>query len=322
MKKYKTKIELISHLENDRHLFLEEDSKSIFDVYRYGQIIDAYKDIVASSILSGNIHIYNDNVSLKTFINLLNMDEYFSIKLTIFISHYEKILKKYISDKVCASMVMAGSIDCCDYSLFEKMKEDDFVSSLDCFIPLNAEYNYDAKETLRKETTYNNRVRVIDKILGFVSGSNICELNYYVSDYYNEKQKIPFYILIGSLSFSNLIILFEMFDKEIQFEFLRTIVKKTHIENKDLNSLMGKHNVIRIIRNIIHHHEPLIPFLCKKGFIDLDTKIASIKMLLNIYETESNIAKLKIDSAVDFEINNLFTSKKAKKLSRFINILK
>lgn len=322
MKPYKTKAELINHLEVDRHLRLEEEHKIFLDEYRYGHVIDAYKDILASSVLTGKIHVYNEKITLKTFTDLFSIDEYFSIKLTLYISNYEKMLKKFISDKVCESMVAAGSIDCCDYSFFEKAKEDAFHSYLNCFIPLNKEYDVHANEVLRRENTYNNRIRVINKILGFISGENSSELNYYASDYFNEKGVIPFYILIGSLSISNLIIIFEMLNKSIQFEFLSKVIRKNHIDDKDITSLMLKHNVIRIIRNIIHHHEPLIPFLCKREYIDFDTKISSIKILSSVYAKSCIKGKIVIKSDLDFSFINGLTSKKAQKLIRIVDLLK
>ena len=64
MKSYKTKEELLNHLKVDRHLELEESLIPIFDVYRYGQIIDAYKDILATNILSVyKVHVYEPDIT-------------------------------------------------------------------------------------------------------------------------------------------------------------------------------------------------------------------------------------------------------------------
>ena len=236
MKNYKSINQLLEHLEKDRHLILEEDSKNIFNFYRYGQVIDPYKDILSKNILTGNVHIYEDGVTLNSFLSLMNVDEYISTKLTVYISHYEKMLKQFISEVVCNSMIKNGSNDCSDYSCFESIKQDGFSSPLECFIPLNNEYDKKADIILREVATYDARIRVIDKIIGFSQGHNISELNYYVSDYYKSKRSIPFYILIGSLSFSNLIVLFEMFKKEIQFDFMKNRIGKTYIENKDIRA--------------------------------------------------------------------------------------
>ena len=321
MKNYKTVNQLLEHLEKDRHLILEEDSKNIFNFYRYGQVIDPYKDIMSKNILTGNVHIYEDGVTLNSFLSLMNVDEYISTKLTVYISHYEKMLKQFISEVVCNSMIKNGSSDCSDYSCFESIKQDDFSSPLDCFIPLNNEYDKKADLMLRETATYDARIRVIDKIIGFSQGRNTSELNYYVSDYYKSKRSIPFYILIGSLSFSNLIVLFEMFKKEIQFDFMKNQIGKTYIENKDIRALKGKHSVIRTIRNIIHHHEPLLPFLVRQEFLDFDTKKTSIRMLKNLYESSEGLNKIQISSDVDISIFKKLNNKKARKLAEIIDLI-
>ena len=54
MKNYKTKQELLNHLEKERGIALDKELIPVFDVYRYGQIIDAYKEILALFIFYFN----------------------------------------------------------------------------------------------------------------------------------------------------------------------------------------------------------------------------------------------------------------------------
>ena len=230
-------------------------------------------------------------------------------------------MKKFVSDKICESMVGAGSLDCCDYTLFTKMKDDTGSSVLPCLIPIDHEYDARSSIVLRNPQTYENRIRVIDKIVDLSNGSKPSEFNYYVSEYYKRKHHVPFYILVGNLSLSNLIVLFEMFDKSIQFEFMKTFAHKQSTNEKDIRSFSLKNNVIRIVRNTIHHHEPIIPFLCKTEYIDFDTKKAAIKMLKTIYEKSRCIEKATIVSSFDFGILKKYSSKKAKKLIEIIDIV-
>ena len=248
MKSYKTKEELLNHLKVDRHLNLEESLIPIFDVYRYGQVIDPYKDLLASSIGRNGVHIYDKDITLASFVNVMNIDEYLSIKLITYISHYEKILKKYISDKVCESMVSRGSLDCCDYTYFNEMKNHKTISILDCFLPIDKQYDRNGNLVIVDSNVLNSRVRVINKIYDFSNGYQINELNYYACDYFNTKQVIPFYILAGSLSFGNLVILFAMFKKELQIEFIKNIHGKVFIDSKDIFSTNLKHYVMKRIR--------------------------------------------------------------------------
>ncbi len=252
----------------------------------------------------------------------MNIDEYISIKLISYISHYEKILKKYISDKVCECMVSNGSLDCCDYSFFETMKTNSMEIILDCFVLLDMQYNKNGKLELRDQNTYESRNRVIEKIIAFANGNQTSELNYYVSYYYSTKHSIPFYILIGSLTFTNLIVLFGMFNRDLQNDFIKNIHKKNFIGYDDVVSAKGKHDVIRRIRNIIHHHEPLIPYLCKNEYLGFEIKKAAIKLLKKVYEDNECLNKLIISSYANFEIIESLTSNSSKKLVAFINLIK
>lgn len=302
MKNYKTKQELLDHLEKERNIVLEKELIPVFDVYRYGQIIDAYKEILASNILSAHkVHIYDASITLGSFVNMMYIDELFSVKLVAYISHYEKILKKYISDKVCESMVANGDNDCCNYTLLKDMKDNPDKSYLSCFISLNKEFDKSGKEVLRNQSTLESRERVIDKILDFASGKNSSELNYYVSDYYQAKHSIPFYILIGSLSFTNLTVLFEMLTADLQNDFIKKVHMKTVINPVDISSASGKHSVIRKIRNIIHHHEPLIPYLCKNEYNGFEIKKDAIRLLKKIYDNCEFSNKLEVKSTIDYE---------------------
>ena len=167
MKSYKIKEQLLNHLRTERNLTLEENLLPIFDTYRYGQVIDPYKEILASSIGRNKMHIYDKDITLGSFVNMMYIDELISVKLVAYISHYEKILKKYICDKVCKSFVLKGDSNCCNYSFFEEMKNDCNESSLDCFLPLNKEFNKDGEEVLRNSNTFESRIRVIEKIIDF-----------------------------------------------------------------------------------------------------------------------------------------------------------
>ena len=253
---------------------------------------------------------------------MMYIDEYFSIKLITYISHYEKVLKKYISDKVCESMAIRGDASCCDYSVFEEIKENISNRVLKCFIPLEKQHDKDATLVFGTSYVYESRLRTIDKIIAFSKGKNNHELNYYCGDYFNEKGFLPFYILVGSLSITNLFVLFEMLTEDLQKGFIRSIHNKKYIEPSDLSTVSYKHFVIRKIRNIIHHHEPLLPYLCKKGSFGFETKKSAIKLLRDVYDKCEFSKTIEVNTTVDFQIVYKLKSKSSKKLAEFITLLK
>lgn len=326
-KTYKTAKELRDHIVNDRNISVPEELDNIFGAVRYNNLIDAYKDIIALSTSRGGRYIYGESITINDFINLSNIDHFVSLKAISYIDRYEKKFKKFISDKICESMVKVGSLDCCDYTLFERMKSE-VTSPLDCFI--STSYFYKVSDTnplnmqlaLADEKLVSSRIKTIDKIIDLAKGNTKSELNYYSKDYVDRKGTIPFYILVGNLSFSTLITLFELFNKNIQLEYMTGILKMNCVTEKDIKSLSTKHNILRIIRNTTHHHEPLIPFLVKTGYLDFNTKLISLKLLKDVYSSYHYFNNPEINLSYSIEPLKSYTSKKSKKVVDIVESIK
>lgn len=320
-KVFKTKKELLDHLVNDRKIAVPTDFYDVFDFARYNNLIDAYKDIVSLEKSRG-VYFYSSATSINDFINLHRIDEFVSLKLFSFIDGYENALKLFVSNRICESMVKAGSSDCCDYSLF-KLEVGAVDLKLDCFISPSYMFsnNPNSKLVFADEKNSQNRDRVFDKIDKLASGLSKGELNYYSKDFFTSKGYLPFYILIGNLSFSNLITLFELFTEEIQLDFMRNVLKMDVVNFSDIKSLSTKHNIMRILRNATHHHEPVIPFLVKKEYLDFSSKKSSVELIKRV--SEHNRYKAKIDFACkyDIEIIKTYKSKQSKKLIQILEII-
>lgn len=321
-KPYKTKEELITHLVADRNVTIVDDRLDVFDFVRYSNLVDAFKEIIAINKSRGNYQ-YSISTSIDDFVSLHQLDEFISLKLISYIDGYEKQLKLFISNIVCESMVRAGSDDCCDYSLFAQSDEE-IDSKLDCFISFHYMHSSDEKNRLviADDKTKNNRTKVIEKIVKLSSGQSNAELNYYSKDYISLKRCLPFYILISNLSFSNLIIIFEMFKESIQNSFMTSVLKMNVIHFNDIKSLSTKHNIIRIIRNATHHHEPIIPFLVKKDYLDFTSRLSSIQLIKTVHESNPYKGNISVKSDIDISPLDNYTSKQSKKLKQIVKLVK
>ena len=325
-KVYKNASELKAHLINDRNVTVGDEYSDIFTSLRYKNVVDAYKDIIG--VFRNGIYEYPLNTTIEDFLFFVTADKWVSQKLFSYIDSYENQLKLFVSEKICLSMVKAGSLDCCDYTLFSRILTE-YEPPLDCFIPFQQRYVKKSNKSdfvvsdLAALDLISARTKTIEKIQNLSSGVNAGELNFYAKEYFNKNHVIPFYILVGSLSFSNLIVLFELFKKDIQLEFMNNISKKGDLyKEEDILSFSTRNNVIRILRNITHHHEPVIPFLVKKDFIDYNTKFSVIDMLKSIDGKESFVKKPNIDLCFDVTKIEKFISKKSKRIKSIIEKLK
>ena len=322
-KQYKTKSELLSHLINERKIIVGDEYSDILNYVRYNNLIDAYKDIISTNNLRG-IHLYSPSTSIFDFVNISHINDYIAYRLIAFIDEYEKRLKLFVSDKICEAMVIAGSPNCCSYDLFDRtINEVDPV--LSCFISSRYIYSNDVSKKLiiANNHVVSNRERVINKIKDLSAGTSAAELNYYSRDYLSKNNELPFYILVSNLSFSNLTTLFEMFTESIQIEFMKEVLKMEVVTFADISSLSSKNNIIRIIRNSTHHHEPVVPFLLKKkDHLDFNTKVNVITLLKDVYVSNPHKAKLDVIYCHDEEMLDEYISKQAKKLKLILQKVK
>lgn len=286
MKDYKTDEELIEYFKLERNLDLS-GSEKYFEEFRFSSIYTPYKDLFAINALRSGQRTYPANLGISNFVEIVNLDLYFSILLNLSVGNFERRLKSFLSNIICKTMRDSGDTTCTDYSFLDDMLDNDLDDGLPCFIPIQFDYNECGKKIAIPidGKFYNLRKDFLNDWKDEITNCKNKKVNIYLKDYAEaHENKIPFWLLIGSFSFGDLSLLFNLLKIDYKKSFYRSLYNVETVHDDEIHTFSKNLSTLTTIRNIVHHHEPVIPFLIKKEQRKFeDSKLYSFKLVVNTY---------------------------------------
>lgn len=317
---YKSPKEIKEILINQKNIIFEEGfDENFFLSHDYTRFFNPFKDFICTNKGSGGKRVYGIKTDFNYLTKLNECDEYISMWFVKTIGLFEKKIKSLLSCEICNSMVLNGDLNCTDFSIFQEMLEDNYVSKLSCFYPLLKTISFDGKETLDC-TNFDYRCKAFEKIQALINENEGTVLNSFCLEYKEKHSgQLPFYILISSFSFSMLCALFNSLKIENRKRVYEKLFDKTESEISDVVKFSNSLSDLIAIRNITHHHEAVAPFVLRiVSKFDILMLLVKHLKLLNEKGRYGNIELIKPE--IVFK-NNGYLTKKIDKYKLLYNSL-
>ncbi len=306
-KTYKTIDEQIDHLVINKNVIKESVIKSYLTKYSYMNVVNPFTDLVAIGRGRNKEHLYKNNLDFNIFINLYYVDRGISINLREMICEFELSLKTFLSDLYCSKMSKLDNT-CSDYNYFKDYESSN--SLYDC-LKFDEVIDHNGDKVKADEFIKEKRRRLIEKLTSGNTNKNTNSLLVH----YSSNGYIPLWVMIRTLTISELLTLFMILNKKDKLLFIKQLNKtKIHYNNRDIYRICQKLYLIGKIRNIVNHYEPITPLI-------LNFKKRNINSLINAIEIlkEFSSSTVIIEDIVLSE--NSYNKENLSKLKNVINIL-
>lgn len=295
MKKFLTHDQMIDYLKENKKIFVSSEYSNIFVERNYISIINPYKTLFAYGKKKDGSHYYKDNVSIEEIMTIIRLDDLFCQSLYNYIGAFERRIKEEVITHCCKPYVEKGDTECVTYSeeikiflengatpplfspnIFKRITKNNFV---DIYVA-DPNYKYQ-KEFLEHIYNLSNSKNIDGTVLEKELTSN-----HLIKHYHDTQNICPLWVIPNALTFGEVIVLFKLLPLQSQKDIVSSIMNYcSDVSIADVFSFSGKLEMIRNLRNIINHYEPLFPYLCD-NFIDTPQKITAIfVMLQKIYQT-------------------------------------
>ena len=279
MKKFKTLTEQKLHLIEKNNLIDEDKIDRILYERPYVSLINPYKKFFYTSV-DGDVHVYDDKVSITDYYKLATLDDLIAKELNYIIGIFERRIKGAFAYVVSEKMNSIGDHSATSYidifnSLDEKIEDfkllgfNDYKSTYDIRLKAIVDVS-DKTQEYRKKRLMSIATLDEDKK----------KKNKLFQKYIVNNRPIPFWLVVHTLSLGDLVSLYQMLGKDLRNSILKylddsidgSIFKDTVFKfEQDLN-------IIKELRNIINHYEPLYEFIRsvpKKKFLNGINRVKS-----------------------------------------------
>lgn len=333
IKTYKSIDEMVEYLYKSKRIIVDDEDKHYFSERNYISMINPYKQFFSTGRNNKGKLIYKKEHNFKELINIIKIDDEFSKLMYEKIGLFEKKLKVVVFNEMCLKYVNCE--DCSKdktCTIYLKEIKDFLENGVTCprFCG-NYFYIYEKiarNSTDKKNDTYNlERKRdLLEHIYQIgkeehINGSKLDEIekckNKLVLHYLSkETKKVPLWIIPNALTLGELQTLFLMLDTVSQKRIVAAMKNsnKLKIDNKDIISFSGHIELIRQMRNIINHYEPLLPFLISEM---TNKKIEDSKLFITLKLLDEQFSKIEIsDLKANMDVNSV--NSKSKRILDFM----
>lgn len=262
MKKFKTIVELKEHLIKNKNIRNDNVIIDILQERAYASIINPYKKFFFTKIID-EIHEYEEEVSIIDYYDLSSIDDLISKELHYYIGIFERRVKGAFAHVISEKMKSIGDNSCTNYiEVFSDIENRLSEFNNMGFNNYDMTYNR-AEKTLKKasDKTIDYRKNLLQNISN-VNDSNKRK-NKLFNKYLINNIKIPFWLVVHTLSIGELLSVYEMLGKDMRnkiLSFLNNSVS-TFIFADTLFKFEDDLRIIKELRNIINHYEPLYEFV-------------------------------------------------------------
>lgn len=304
MKKYVKTKDLTKMLEEDKHIIPGTLNERIFLERSYDDVINPYKDYICVRHEEGEHREYPNEVNFRIYKQLNMIDDFIACRLYTYIKCFESALKANLIIVFSEKMIVSNDLTCANYSLFkEVLKEgENQLGMLDIY------HCYHNTKIIRANEMIERKNReVIEKVLQLGTENN--NLYKYSYEHYQSKyHMIPIWIVLKQLTFGELQTLFNLLKLKDRIPFVTQICGERK-NNRYISSFSNKINYIRILRNMVCHCEPVMPFINNRKTEEEKHRLIYIVRMLkkNYYESEihDNSKIVKPEHEVKINMYNL-----------------
>lgn len=262
MKTFKTLQEQKEYLVQNKNIVNQEEIVKILKERPYVSIINPYKKLFYTSI-ENNIHKYEESISIMDYYKVATVDDLIAKELHYIIGSFERRVKGAIAYVISNKMMSNGDQTATSYiEIFTNIhdKNEEFT-----LLGFN-DYKYSYSRTSKKLELVNERTQKYreDLLIRMASlEDNKKNKNNLFKKYFDNNVLVPFWLVVHTLSLGDILSIYEMLGKEMRNEIL--LYLNNEIENIDYNDTIFKFEddlkIIKELRNVINHYEPLFEFI-------------------------------------------------------------
>lgn len=262
MKTFKTLQEQKEYLVQNKNIVNQEEIVKILKERPYVSIINPYKKLFYTSI-ENNIHKYEESISIMDYYKVATVDDLIAKELHYIIGSFERRVKGAIAYVISNKMMSNGDQTATSYiEIFSNIhdKNEEFT-----LLGFN-DYKYSYSRTSKKLELVNERTQKYREYLLIRMASledNKKNKNNLFKKYFDNNVLVPFWLVVHTLSLGDILSIYEMLGKEMRNEIL--LYLNNEIENIDYNDTIFKFEddlkIIKELRNVINHYEPLFEFI-------------------------------------------------------------
>lgn len=315
-KLFKTIDEQIEYLKDNKKIIVKEEQKCVFEERSYSSLINPYKEFFSYGKNDNGKFIYKNEVDFEEILKIIKIDEEFSAMLYTYIGVFEKKFKTVLFNEICSKYLEGDTIDptCTSYvNEIELFLNDEKVENLPRFCKnylVKLSKNGYAEDIYDIEKKKNLLIRLINIGTGKKGEGILIEKSNLLIEHYLKMQNIaPLWIVPNALTLGELNILFSMLDSMTQKKIIFSFYNDVSFEKISLDKILkfsGIVELIRRMRNVVNHYEPIFPFLVTELRQQKKIENSQVYAVLKFLETNylnSSLSKNKIKS-IEYERNN------------------
>ena len=360
LKTYKTIDEQIEYLKVNKKIIVPKEYRYALIEQNYVSLINAYKEFFSQGV-SGpkKEHVYKRITTIDKILEIFELDKNIEQVLYELIGDFERHFKNVLIHEICAiytencTQNENKDLYCISYiqeienfynelkkynsinELFQVLRtanNDNYIKELhiprfckNIFVELkNSKYGYN-------QDLFLVRYSFIEKLYFYGGGTNMENLNLYesknelIKHYIRTQKYAPMWVLPNALTFGELQILFTMLDSHCQKRIILQLLSYDleRIRIKDISIFSSHLEIIRNLRNIVNHYEPIIPYFIMKI---PDKKVKESQMVKTIDLLLSNFYKHKesmktILYPMPIIIDNGYNTRKVKVITTIYSVL-
>lgn len=273
-KTYKTVDEQIQYLKDNKKIIVDDEDRHYLEERNYISLINPYKVFFASGRNNEGRLIYKKQSNFKELLRIIKIDEDYSKRIYGLIGSFEKKFKNIIISEICSKYVNINDSYCLKY-IDELYK---FLLGTIEFPMFCENYRYvhvkQSGKIIRIEDTYSiGRKRDVmlhvykiatNKNLDgtTLDDSDVCK-NKLIVHYIKKYQNVPLWVIPNALTLGELQTIFSMLDLECQKNIISKMenIDYKQVTSEQIISFSGHLELIRKMRNVVNHYEPILPFL-------------------------------------------------------------
>ncbi|MCR0206614.1 Abi family protein [[Clostridium] innocuum] len=329
-KTYKTIDEQIEYLKDSKKIIVKAKHKKILEDRNYSSLINPYKEFFSFGRDEQGNHIYNTEIDFEEILKIIKTDEEFSRIMYSFIGTFEKKFKNVLFSEICSKYIGCEDEDknCIKYvdeiDKFLKTNDD---KDLPRFCS-NYRYSLSKKEGYVLDEFRNDKRKSVLQYIKEIGtgkrddGSEMDRSNRLITHYLKTQTIAPLWVIPNALTLGELSVLFSMLDSNSQKIIISKfyeIAEYKKIDIKKIVSFSGQIEIIRRIRNVVNHYEPIFPMLSFE--MKHMKKIQSSQMVV-VFELLERTYTSSLLSNLNFDDANIEENQYNSKNLRILNLMK
>lgn len=293
MKEFKKFEDQIKYLKDNKKIIISDKYKSVFQERNYISLINPYKELFAFGKKKDGKHIYVKEIDFEEILSLVKIDDEFSSFMYSLIGIFEKKFKTILFYEICKRYVDCKQ-DCYCVTYVDEINnfiKNERVATLPTFcgnyykIITKNNYADDVESGLKKKKDLLEHIVEIGTKVNDGSGKTN---NLLIKHYIDNQEIVPLWVIPNALTLGELNILFSMLDNTLQKNIVYNFYNEIDLLKISINDICkfsGYIEMIRRIRNVINHYEPIFPLLVsemkKSKKIETLQIVKAIKLLLS-----------------------------------------